>query len=143
MSTSESSRRSSVLSAQSQPSSHSSHHSENASFPGLIIPSSGGGSIGDIGGFQLPSEQPSSVQGNERLGRLLEDDGEAFNFDPGFSFDAEGNLIEEPLPQSVEQAPEVRAASESATSRQVRQAVSENQIAHVSEFTFASKVSSN
>ena len=95
MSATESSRQSSVLSQRSRPSSHSSQHSGRASSLGLVIPSSGGGSFGDLGG-QLPSDQPSSAQRIEQLGRLLDDDDDAaFNFDPGFSIDAQGNLIED------------------------------------------------
>ena len=61
---------------------------------GLIIPSSSGGG-GDIGGFQLPSEQGSSIQRQQRINRLLEDDGEGFDIDPGFSIDADGNVLVE------------------------------------------------
>ena len=93
LSTTESSRRSSLLSPHTARSSLSSQ--PEGSMTGLIIPSSSGGN-GDIGGFQLPSEQGSSVQRQQRLNRLLEDDGEAFDIDPGFSIDADGNLVEGP-----------------------------------------------
>ena len=78
---------------------------------GLVVPSSDSVGIGSVGGFQMPSEQGSSVQRNERLARLLEDDGDVFNIDPGFSIDAEGNLIEEPTRQSAETDAGVRARS--------------------------------
>lgn len=81
--------------------------------PELLIPSPSAGSLGDIGGLQLPSERSSTVQQHERLGRLLDDD-EAFNFDPGFTVDAEGNLIEEPTKGSADklQLPQVGKASD-------------------------------
>lgn len=60
---------------------------------GLTIPSSDIGG-GERDGFIL-SESPSSVQRGERLGKILDDDDEGFNFEPGFSIDADGNVIEE------------------------------------------------
>lgn len=93
MSTTESSRRSSLLSPHTARSSLSSQ--PEGSMTGLIIPSSSGGG-GDIGGFQLPSEQGSSIQRQQRINRLLEDDGEAFGIDPGFSIDADGNMVTGP-----------------------------------------------
>ena len=83
------------------------------------MPSSGSAGIDSVGGFQLPSEHGSSVQRNERLARLLEEDGDVFNINPGFTFDAEGNLIEEPIGDVGEHA-SARARSEAAKSEQVR-----------------------
>ena len=95
MSSASSSRKSSILSRQSLASSRSSQQGADISMPELLIPSPSAGSLGEIGGFQLPSERSTTIQQHERLGRLLDDD-EAFNFDPGFTVDADGNLIEEP-----------------------------------------------
>ena len=94
----DSSRRSSILSPHSMRSSQSSHLEADESMLGLIIPSSSAGGAGDIGGFILPDENLSSIQRSERLGRLLVDEDEGFNIDPGFSIDADGNLIEERTP---------------------------------------------
>lgn len=77
---------------------------------------------GEIGGFILPEENPSLVQRGERLGRLLDDDDEGFNIDPGFSIDADGNLIEERTPLAGAAATGgVRLGSDSALSGRVRQ----------------------
>ncbi|KAG8528697.1 uncharacterized protein KY384_006384 [Bacidia gigantensis] len=105
---------SSILSAHSH---RSSQTSGEGSVQGLILPSSGSGGAG---GFQLPSEHGSSVQRNERLARLLDDDGDAFNIDPGFSIDAEGNVVEEPFGGSVIETGPVRARSDAAARGQVR-----------------------
>ncbi len=43
----------------------------------------------------LPRESVSSVQRSAQPGRLLDDEDEGFNFDPGFTIDAEGNVIED------------------------------------------------
>jgi hypothetical protein len=65
---------------------------------GLIIPSSASGGAGDLGGFILPGDNMSSAQRHSRLERFFEDEDEGFNLDPGFSVDADGNLIEERTP---------------------------------------------
>lgn len=122
LSTDESSRRSTILSPHSQRSSLTSQHADGSMLE-LVIPSSVSGGIGDFGGFQLPSEQPSSAQRNERLGRLLEDDGEGFGIDPGFSIDAEGNLIEEAVGRDNVQPGVSRPGSDSAASARARQAM--------------------
>ena len=60
---------------------------------GLIIPTSDTGGGGDLGGFILPQERQSSDQCITRLGGLLDDEDEGFNLDPGFTVDADGNLL--------------------------------------------------
>ena len=79
-----------------------------------------------FGGFQLPSEHGSSAQRNERFGRLLEDDDKAFDNDPGFSIDAEGNLIEDPIGESEVRRESFRLGSDSAASARVRQELAQN-----------------
>ena len=63
---------------------------------GLVIPSSASGESGQIGGFQLPSGFSSSGRGSVGMAHLRYDD-EDFDIDPGFSFDNDGLMIEEPL----------------------------------------------
>ena len=135
ISSTESSRHSSLLSRQSLASSHSSHHSADGSLSGIIIPSSGGGSMIDLGGGQISSDHGSSLQ-QERMRRLLDDDGEAYNFDPGFSFDESGNLIndEPPEGQADVQVPNSpRAVHESSVDRQLRLETERAIDSHVSE----------
>ena len=119
---SDSSRRSSILSFHSQRSSLSSQPDGDKAVWGLIIPSSDSGGAGDLGGFILPSDNPSSAQRSARIGGLLEDEDEGFNLDPGFTIDADGNLIEENTP-NLAAAPSggVRLGSDSAASGRVRQ----------------------
>lgn len=93
MSTNESSIRSSLLSPYSKNSSVSIHKSDAGSMLGLIIPTSDTGGGGDLGGFILPEESRSSVQRITGLGGLLEGEEEVFNVDPGFTVDADGNLL--------------------------------------------------
>jgi meiotic recombination protein REC8 len=121
ISTDESSRRSSILSPNSQRSSLSSHPDADESMLGLIIPSSNSGDAGDLGGFILP-EDTGSAQRSARQGRLLDDEDEGFNIDPGFTIDADGNLIEGGTPgPSAAPAGGVRLGSDSAASGRVRQ----------------------
>ena len=127
ISTDDSSRRSSILSPHSQRSSLSSQGEADLSVLGLVIPSSSG-AAGDLGGFILPDENVSSAQRNARIGRLLDDEDEGFNIDPGFTIDAEGNLVEERTPQSgAAPAGPMRLGSDSATSTRVRQEIMEGQ----------------
>lgn len=98
ISTDDSSRRSSILSPHSLLSSQSSHAGADESMLGLIIPTSDTGGAGDLGGFVLPEASFSSAQRRANFGRLLDDEDEGFNVDPGFTFDAEGNLIEDRPP---------------------------------------------
>lgn len=126
ISTDESSRRSSILSPHSQRSSLSSHPDADESMLGLIIPSSASGGAGGLGGFILPGDNMSSTQRSARLGRFLEDEDEdedeGFNLDPGFSIDADGNLIEECTPDpGAAPTGGVRLGSDSAASGRVRQ----------------------
>ena len=93
ISTNESSIRSSLLSPYSKYSSVSAHKGDAGSMLGLIIPTSDTGGVGDLGGFILPQEHRSSDQRVPRLGGLLEDEDEGFNLDPGFTVDADGNLL--------------------------------------------------
>ena len=120
--TTDSSRRSSIMSTYSQRSSVSSHAEADESMLGLIIPTSDTGGAGDIGGFLLPPENVSSAQRSGRFGRLLDDEDEAFNIDPGFSIDADGNLIEERPSGAGDLAPTgaLRIGSDSAASSHVR-----------------------
>lgn len=125
ISTDESSRRSSILLPHSQRSSISSHHEADESMLGLIIPTSETGGAVDIGGFQLPSDNLSSARRSARVGRFLEEGDEGFNIDPGFSIDAEGNLIEDSSPTEAAQPGILRLGSDSAASGRVRQELQE------------------
>ena len=128
ISTDDSSRRSSILSPHSQRSSLSSHAEADASMFGLVIPSSHSGGAGDLGGFVLPGENVSSAQRNARIGRLLDDDDEGFTNDPGFTIDADGNLVEErTLGPGAISAAGMRLGSDSAASGRVRQELMEGQ----------------
>ena len=128
ISTDGSSRRSSILSPHSQRSSLSSHAEADESMLGLVIPSSYSGGAGDLGGFILPAERVSSAQRNARIGRLLDDDDEGFSNDPGFTIDADGNLVEERTPgPGVAPAGGMRLGSDSAASGRVRQELMEGQ----------------
>lgn len=128
LSTDDSSRRSSLLSPHSKRSSFSSQAEADESLLGLVIPSSYSGGAGDLGGFTLPGENVSSAQRNARIGRLLDDEDEGFNVDPGFTIDADGNLVEERTP-GPGTAPHggMRLGSDSAASARVRQELMEGQ----------------
>ena len=95
---------------------------------GLVIPSSYSGEAGDLGGFILPGENVSSAQRNARIGRLLDDVDEDFNNNPGFTIDADGNLVEERTP-GLQAAPAdgLRIGSDSAVSVRARQDIMEGQ----------------
>lgn len=93
ISTNESSLRSSLVSPYSKHSGISTHKGDTGSMLGLIIPTSDTGGGGDLGGFILPQEHRSSDQRIPRLRGLLEDEDEGFNLDPGFTVDADGNLL--------------------------------------------------
>ena len=128
LSTDDSSRRSSILSPHSQRSSLSSHAEADESMLGLVIPSSYSGGAGDLGGFVLPGENVSSAQRSARIDRLLNDEDEGFNIDPGFTIDADGNLIEERTPEPGAAPPGgIRLGSDSAASARVRQELMEGQ----------------
>ncbi|CAD6589209.1 MAG: hypothetical protein ASARMPREDX12_003693 [Alectoria sarmentosa] len=101
---------------------------------GLVIPSSYSGGAGDLGGFILPGENGSSAQRRARIGRLLDDEDEGFDIDPGFTIDADGNLVEERTPgPSAAPAGGMRLGSDSAASARVRQELMEGQQAGRSE----------
>lgn len=128
ISTDDSSRRSSILSLRSQRSSLSSHAEADESMLGLVIPSSYSGDAGDQGGFILPGENVSSAQRSARIGRLLDDEDEGFNIDPGFTIDADGNLVEDRTPRpGAAPAGGMRLGSDSAASARVRQELMEGQ----------------
>lgn len=128
ISTDDSSRRSSILSLLSQRSSLSSHAEADESMLGLVIPSSYSGDAGDQGGFILPGENVSSAQRSARIGRLLDDEDEGFNIDPGFTIDADGNLVEDRTPRpGAAPAGGMRLGSDSAASARVRQELMEGQ----------------
>lgn len=121
ISTDGSTHRSSVLSPHSQRSSLSSHQDPEGSMIGLVIPSSGTGGAGDIGGFMLPSDNMSSAQRKANLSGILAGEDEDFDIDPGFRFDAEGNLIEDiPPRETAGQSGNIRFGSDSAASGRVR-----------------------
>ncbi len=128
ISTDASSRRSSILSPHSQRSSLSSHADGDESMLGLVIPTSDSVGAGDLGGFMLPEGNVSSAQRSAQLGRVLDDDDEGFNIDPGFTIDAEGNVIEErtaePLPGAVPSGA-VRLGADFAASGRMRQELME------------------
>ncbi|KAL8811016.1 MAG: hypothetical protein Q9200_002133 [Gallowayella weberi] len=92
---------------------------------GLVIPTSDDGGAGDLAGFVVPSSDRALVRHNavaEDLIREAEDD---FNFDPGFIFDNEGNLVvtgDEAPPLQTDQAQIAvgRIRSDSAASAHVR-----------------------
>ena len=89
---------------------------------GLIIPSSNSGGAGDLGGFVLPEDDYGSAQPSARLGRLLDDEDEGFNNDPGFFIDGEGNVIEGAPPAgTITPAQRERFGSDSGISGRVRQ----------------------
>lgn len=137
----DSSRRSSILSPHSQRSSLSSHAEADESVLGLVIPSSYSGGAGDLGGFILPGENGSSAQRRARIGRLLDDEDEGFNIDPGFTIDADGNLVEERTPgPSAAPAGGMRLGSDSAASARVRQELMEGQQAGRSEVSLTLKI---
>ena len=95
---------------------------------GLVIPTSYSGGAGDLGGFILPDEKVSSAQRSARIGRLLDDDDEDFDSDPGFTIDADGNLVEERTPGAgAAPAGGMRLGSDSAASGRVRQELMEGQ----------------
>ena len=125
ISTDESSRRSSILPANSQRSSLSSGHDLNDSMLGLVIPSSATGGGGDFGDFQLPSGFGSSARGSVVLRRLPDDD-DAFNIDLSFSIDNEGHVIEDSLQSKrADQVGNIKIGSDSAASARVRQGLME------------------
>jgi len=127
ISTDETSRRSSILSPHSQRSSRSSHHELDDSMLGLVIPTSDVGGAGDIGGFVLPSDNASAAHRSARFSGLLGDEDEGFNLDPGFQFDAEGNLIEDVSPVQIGDQPDnLRLGSDSAASGRLRRELLES-----------------
>lgn len=69
----------------------------------------------------LPEGSFSSAQRRAQFGRLLDDEDEGFNVDPGFTFDAEGNLIEERTSagQAVVPSEAIRFESDSAANDNV------------------------
>ena len=126
ISSDDSSRRSSIISPYSQRSSLSSHQEAEESMLSLVIPSSDIGGAGDLGGFILPGDNVSPGPRSEDLGRLPEEEDEDFNIDPGFTIDADGNLIEERTPgPGATHTGVVRLGSDSAASGHVRQEIME------------------
>ena len=124
------SRRSSLLSQRSQRTSVSSTHESGESMPGLIIPSSGTGGGGSLGGFVLPSDERSSAQRTSRMRSVLGEEGEGFDLDPGFTFDEQGDIVfnEAGAPAQVDSTNRpgpVRLGSDSAMSARVRQEIEE------------------
>jgi hypothetical protein len=93
MSTNLSSLRSSLHSPYAKRFSVSTDKADAGSMLGLVIPTSDTWGGGDLGGFILPEDHRSSVQRSVGLGGLLEGEEEGFNLDPGFTVDADGNLL--------------------------------------------------
>ncbi|KAL8794824.1 MAG: hypothetical protein Q9195_002652 [Heterodermia aff. obscurata] len=130
ISTDESSCRSSLLAPLSQHSSVSSTRKSDESMPGIIIPSSGTGGGGSIGGFVLPGEERSSAQRASRMRSILGEEAEGFDLDPGFTFDEQGDIVfnDAGVPVQVDPATRprpVRLGSDSAMSARVREEIEE------------------
>lgn len=145
ISTDGSSRRSSILSPHSLRSSLSSNADGDGSMLGLIIPTSDTGGAGDFGGFDLPGDDRASVRPSSRLRSLLEDEEEGFNLDPGFTIDADGNVVltGQDQPQPTPTAVGVRIGSESAASARVRQEFEEGRQAAELDVGGVSSISEN
>ena len=96
---------------------------------GLVIPSSYSGGAGELGGFILPGENASSAQRRARIGRLLDDDDEDFDNNPGFTIDADGNIVEERTPGlNAVPAGGLQLGSDSEIGGRVRQGIPEGQV---------------
>ena len=126
----DSSRRSSLLSPPSQLSSVSSTHESDESMPGIIIPSSGTGGGGSIGGFILPGDDRSSAQRTSRMRSILGEEDEGFDLDPGFTFDEQGDIVFNDAgalvqAESATRPGPIRLGSDSAMSARVRQEIEE------------------
>jgi hypothetical protein len=91
-STQGSSHRSSFMSLRSLPSSQSSHHVDEDSVIGLVIPTSESGNTGGAGGFALRSDTASVQRATTAANVFDNEDG--FLPDIGFNFDTEGNFID-------------------------------------------------
>ena len=95
---------------------------------GLVIPSTGTGGGGSIGGFVLPGEDRSSAQRTSRMRSILGEE-EGFDLDPGFTFDDEGDIVFHDAGEQVQPAsatrPVSRLGSDSAASARVRQEIGE------------------
>ncbi|KAL8679683.1 MAG: hypothetical protein Q9186_004045 [Xanthomendoza sp. 1 TL-2023] len=125
-----SSHHSTILSAQTHRTSISSQADNDASMLGLVISTSDDGGAGELGGFVVPSSDRASIRHNavaEDLIREAEDD---FNFDPGFVFDNDGNLVvtgddAPPLQTDQGQTAVGRIRSDSAASAHVRRELEE------------------
>ena len=92
----ESSRRSSIFSASSHGSPLSSKPGSDQSMVDLIIPSSDMEAGQQLGGVQSQDESVSLAIRRAPLESMIIDDDP--NFDPGFSFDVDGNVIEDAPP---------------------------------------------
>ena len=129
ISTDESSRRSSLLSPHSQRSSISSTQQTDESVLGLVIPSSGTGGGGSIGGFFLPCDDRSSAQRTSSLSSILGEEEDVFDLEPGFTFDDEGDIVFDDVPGQAQPGsatrPISRLGSDSAASARVRQEIEE------------------
>lgn len=84
------------------------------------------GGAGEIGGFNLPSDDHTSIQRSAGIGGFVDDEEEGFNVDPGFTVDEDGNLIltgdqRSPQRQTTTETPFMRVGSDSAASGLVRQ----------------------
>lgn len=99
------------------------------SIMGLVIPSSGSGGGGEIGGYQLSDDDRGSIRRRAEVGGSLDEE-EGFNLDPGFTVDEDGNLIitgdhTTPQTQLATRTPLVRVRSDSAASGLIRQELRE------------------
>ena len=112
------------MSAKSNQSSHSSNQDGEDSVLGLVIPSSGSGNAGGIGGFTIAESEGTSARKDTRPADGVNDE-EGFFPDVDFNFDAEGNLVElggtGPVPMRQAEPATTRIRSDSAASAQVRQ----------------------
>ncbi len=71
----------------------STNKGDDDSILGLVIPSSNTGGGGEVGGFILPTDNPSSIRRSAEVGGFLGAEKEDFDPNPGFTIDEEGNLV--------------------------------------------------
>jgi hypothetical protein len=124
-STQGSSHRSSFMSLRSLPSSQSSHHVDEDSVIGLVIPTSESGNNGGAGGFAHRSDTASVQRATTAANVFDNEDG--FLPDIGFNFDTEGNFIDlgdvqtGAEPELLEPATRVRSESRAADAQLQRE----------------------
>lgn len=120
------SRRSSLMSPPSFLSSRSSQLVELVEEAALIFPSNDSPSNTGLGSFGLGGGTSSALRTRSKVGRLSVFEDTGFIADPGFEFDAEGNAVDLPPPAdrasiaASATGPASRIESDSAVSAQVR-----------------------